>query len=311
MNLPLVSVIIPNYNYANYVLIAIKSVLGQTYKNLECILVDDGSTDNSVELASKIEDKRFLILKKTNGGLSSARNEGMTVSKGEFIAFLDADDYWSAEKIENQMTIFQTTQVDIVYSKKNFVIDNEIRTNDYFVNKLDVLDFVGRNPIDGSASSLIMKRQVYLKVGLFDLNLRSHEDADYWYRCVSNKFKFGYSNNADVYIRKHKNSMSTLNNTMFFSGIILMDKILEDFFNKGYNKLYSKKEIILVVSKKMKELRWKARDSNRIDLIGLTYLYGIRNFGLSFITYKNNRKDLWYDFVNFFIKSKAIHNSNR
>ncbi len=90
---PLISVILPTYNRGYIVERAIKSVLNQTYKNLELIIVDDGSTDNTEEIVKSIEDKRIIFLKhKKNKGASSARNTGIKNSKGEYISFIDSDD---------------------------------------------------------------------------------------------------------------------------------------------------------------------------------------------------------------------------
>ena len=94
MNNFLVSIIVPCYNQAQYFTEALQSVLDQTYKNWECILVNDGSTDHTEEIAlewSKIDD-RFVYIKKENGGLSSARNSGIEIAKGDYLQFLDADD---------------------------------------------------------------------------------------------------------------------------------------------------------------------------------------------------------------------------
>ena len=93
ITLPLVSVIVPIYNVENYLKKCIDSILCQTYSNLEIILVNDGSTDNSLEICNSYKDDRIIILNKENGGLSSARNSGLEVMTGEYIFFLDSDDW--------------------------------------------------------------------------------------------------------------------------------------------------------------------------------------------------------------------------
>ncbi|HCA58980.1 MAG TPA: hypothetical protein DEP46_13490, partial [Blastocatellia bacterium] len=102
---PLVSAIIPNYNYARYVGEAVESALGQTYPNIEVIVVDDGSTDNSLEVLEQYRD-RIKIIAQKNSGVCVARNRGVAESEGEYIAFLDADDVWLPEKIEKQVEKF-------------------------------------------------------------------------------------------------------------------------------------------------------------------------------------------------------------
>ena len=115
MNKPLISIIIPCYNQGKYLSDTLLSVFQQTYKNWECIIVNDGSTDNSEEIALEwcAKDKRFYYVKKENGGLSSARNMGLKIVKGEYIQFLDSDDLLDEKKFENKIQLFNN-KVDIV-----------------------------------------------------------------------------------------------------------------------------------------------------------------------------------------------------
>ncbi|HZF73410.1 MAG TPA: glycosyltransferase family A protein, partial [Gemmatimonadaceae bacterium] len=90
----LISIVIPCYNRAHIVRETIDSVLAQTYRNFEVILIDDGSTDNTREVVSSYDDRRIRYFYKANGGLSAARNSGLDSARGEFVAFLDSDDVW-------------------------------------------------------------------------------------------------------------------------------------------------------------------------------------------------------------------------
>lgn len=109
MSEPLVSIIIPVYNVEKYITKCIQSVLDQTYKNFEAIIVDDGSPDNSIRIAKALvgNDPRFVFLKKENGGLSSARNFGLDHTTGDYIAFLDSDDYLAADCFEQNINLFK------------------------------------------------------------------------------------------------------------------------------------------------------------------------------------------------------------
>lgn len=114
--IPLVSVIIPVFNTEKYLQKCVKSVQLQTYKNLEIILVNDGSTDRSGVLCNKLEiqDKRITVIHKNNGGLSSARNAGLKVSNGEYVVFLDSDDWIEKETIEFAYANMRITSADLV-----------------------------------------------------------------------------------------------------------------------------------------------------------------------------------------------------
>ena len=107
---PLVSVVICNYNYAGYISEAIESVLDQTYTDFELIIVDDGSTDNSVEIINHYSDPRIRKILQENCGQAAAFNTGITLSSGKYIAFLDSDDYWSSNKLSLVMDTFSGTQ---------------------------------------------------------------------------------------------------------------------------------------------------------------------------------------------------------
>ena len=115
MTNPLISVIIPTYNREKTILRSVMSVLNQTYKNLELIVVDDCSTDNTIDILKKIKDNRLIILKHyENRGQNAARNTGIIAAKGEFIAHHDSDDVWHLDKLEKQLSIFFTVETDIL-----------------------------------------------------------------------------------------------------------------------------------------------------------------------------------------------------
>lgn len=110
----LVSVIIPTYNRAGLIARSAKSVLNQTYKNLELIIVDDGSTDDTEDIVQTLNDERVIYIKQTNQGACAARNNGIDHAKGEFIAFQDSDDVWHVDKLEKQIKCLKETGADLV-----------------------------------------------------------------------------------------------------------------------------------------------------------------------------------------------------
>ena len=115
----LISIIVPVYNVEKYVAECIESIIKQTYQNLEILLIDDGSTDNSGKICDKYaeKDKRIKIIHKENGGVSSARNLGLDLAQGEYIAFIDSDDFVSNKYIESLYSAIEHKDAEIVLSK--------------------------------------------------------------------------------------------------------------------------------------------------------------------------------------------------
>lgn len=139
-NNPLVSIIVPIYNVEQYIMRCLKSLLSQTYENIEIILVDDGSTDNCGELCDIIHKKypdKIIVVHKQNGGLSDARNIGLKIAKGSYIAFVDSDDFISNKMIEIMVSNLQKYNVDMVcvnfqeFSDDTLIISLKIMKNIY------------------------------------------------------------------------------------------------------------------------------------------------------------------------------------
>ena len=132
MNCPLVSVIIPTYNGSRFIRETIQSVLDQTYNNLEIMVVDDGSTDDTSLIVKSITDQRITYIQQKNAGVSPARNHGITVSKGDYIAFLDHDDVWLPCKLEKQLSLFeQNPKVALIYSDAFIINENNFIMGKY------------------------------------------------------------------------------------------------------------------------------------------------------------------------------------
>ncbi len=129
MNKGLVSIIIPTYNRANLVIRAIESALNQTYRNIELIVIDDGSKDQTPQIISQIKDPRIRYIRyEENRGASHARNVGLSLAKGEFISFLDSDDEFLPQKIEKQLEAFEKSEnVGAVYCDTYLLFENKRR----------------------------------------------------------------------------------------------------------------------------------------------------------------------------------------
>jgi glycosyltransferase involved in cell wall biosynthesis len=158
-DLPLVSVVIPTYNRCDFLNNAILSVLEQTYQNIEIIVVDDGSTDNTAMMLKKFE-KKIIYIKKKNGGLGSARNTGMKYSKGKYVALMDSDDSCDPNRISFQVTYLECENKSILcssdfsaYDGVKLVEQSHIKTY-YSILKKHVNGF---NDIYGKVDKLICK----------------------------------------------------------------------------------------------------------------------------------------------------------
>ncbi len=194
MKTPLVSVIIPVYNVKETLREALTSVLTQTYASLEIIIVDDGSTDNSLAVIENIDDPRIQIHHQENRGLAAARNAGIHQAQGEFIAFLDSDDLWQPEKIEKQVTqLLSHPEVGVSFTRSEFITAEGLPIGTYTNAKwtdITALDIALTNPPSNGSTVLIRRKTlddiVLLGAGpqpqYFDEQLRHCEDIECWLR---------------------------------------------------------------------------------------------------------------------------------
>lgn len=183
-NKPLISIIIPTYNGSQTVLRAINSALNQTYQNIEIIVVDDKSTDNTVEIVKKVKDKRVkLLVHSENRYGSAARNTGMKASKGDYIALLDDDDEFMLDRIEKlypriNSEYLAVTSDYLLYESGSW---RRVSKNQ---DKQTVSDFLLINSTIGGCSIMIDRRILKL-VGYFDETFIRHQDIEYVLRIAS------------------------------------------------------------------------------------------------------------------------------
>lgn len=185
----LVSVIIPTYNRGELISAALDSVINQTYKELEIIIVDDNSSDNTFNVVEKycnLDTRINYIKNNKNLGGGGARNIGIKASSGDYIAFLDSDDIWYPEKISRQMSEFQKNPlVQAVFS--NYIM-SQYETNEVVANNNSAIScspskiFTGNYL--GTTSSMIAKKETLIKIGMFDSQLRSCQDWDIYIRLI-------------------------------------------------------------------------------------------------------------------------------
>ena len=177
----LVSVIIPVYNYERYLAEAVESVLKQTHQHLEVIVVDDGSTDRSGEVAKSFADRGVRYCQQAHAGIGPARNKGVELAQGEFIAFLDADDRWPLEKTERQLNAFNSDPaLEMVFGQAVQLHNGPEWEAGVRDNKLPAAGMVpGMVP-----GTMIIKRDSFFRVGQFKGELKVGEFIDWYARAV-------------------------------------------------------------------------------------------------------------------------------
>ena len=158
---PLVSVVIPMYNVEQYICSAIQSVLDQSYKNFELLLIDDGSPDYSVTLAKSFSDPRITIISQQNRGLAGARNTGIHEACGKYIALLDADDLWAPNKLELHVKHLESRpEIDISYCPSLFMDEEDQLIGLGQFPKLTNIsnqEILCRNPVGNGSAAVIRK----------------------------------------------------------------------------------------------------------------------------------------------------------
>ena len=186
MTRPHFSVIIPAYNAEATLASTVQSVLDQSFTDFEVIIVDDGSKDDTVRLALKLcaKDLRIRTVSQPNGGVSQARNFGATLAKGQFLAFLDADDQWSSDKLERHHALHEgDPMLDASFARVEFCADQDGQLlagrtiSSLPEGYLDIADVVIENPV-GTASNFVINREVYEDLGGFDEDMRYAEDQE-------------------------------------------------------------------------------------------------------------------------------------
>lgn len=216
---PLVSIIVPVYNVEKYLEKCITSILKQTYLNLEVILVDDGSSDASPALCDDYEkkDSRVKVIHKLNGGLSSARNSGLDICNGDYICFIDSDDWIHPDTIRNCIEVFEIKEIDIVciagqkVSENGFVekcfsyySSGTILDSKQVVKKI-LLDEIGSQAVQG------IYRSSCWKAVRFPLN-QLYEDIPTVYRAFNNARKIYFIDEMFYFYRVNMNSISYSSN---------------------------------------------------------------------------------------------------
>ena len=228
--MPQISVIIPTYNAEDTIVETIQSVRQQTFQDFEIIVINDGSQDKTVELLQTIKDERLQVFSYENGGLPAARNRGISHATGQFIAFLDADDLWTADKLELQLkALQQNPAAGVTYSWTCFMeVDEQGKAASFLPSpqysfagnvyqNLLVSDFIH------SGSNTLIRREAIESTGEFDPILKSCEDWDYWLRLAS-KWHFVVVPKHQILYRRTSGAMSSKVEVMKKEALIAIEK---------------------------------------------------------------------------------------
>ncbi len=261
-SLALISVIVPCYNQEDYIDECLESVYNQTYPHWECIIVNDGSTDESEKIIKKwvALDKRFIYHKQNNAGLSSTRNKGLEIAKGEYIQLLDGDDTLSLQKFEKQIQLFTDT-IDIIICDY-FPIDNDtgsFRKDRYLTPFPDILnykkDIVTRweNTLSIPCHCVLFRSALIYNTPhiFFDITLPNHEDWLFWVQLFYKSKQITFSQEAFAHYRIRKDSLCADVNAMNKGFLIAAEKVI-DFF-----KDENEKEFMNYANQKLKEVKNK------------------------------------------------------
>ena len=186
--MPIISVIIPTYNAEHTILKTIESVQQQTFSDFSLLVINDGSTDQTLELLNSIKEPRLKIFSYENSGVSVARNLGISHADGDFISFIDADDLWTSDKLELQIAALQQhSKAGVAYSWTQFIdeqgesffSDEPIFFEGNVYPKLLIRNFLA------SGSNPLIRRQAIESIGKFDPALTHGEDWDFWLRLAA------------------------------------------------------------------------------------------------------------------------------
>ena len=231
--------------------------MSQTYNNLEFIVIKDGSKDNSLEVLANFGDKIRVVSQK-NKGVSRARNHGVEISDGEYLAFLDADDVWLPEKLEKQFEKFaEDEQIGLVHCSMTLINPNdqpirEICNGQEGWVAEEFLRFE-RGVVIGAGSTALVKREIFTEVGGFDYRLSTAADWDFCYR-VAGRYKIGFVKEPLVLYRMHNSNMH---------GNI---KVMEHDMLLGFEKAFSEN------TKDLQKIRKKCYGNLHLTLAG-SYFY--------------------------------------
>ncbi|MEQ8381118.1 MAG: glycosyltransferase [Coleofasciculus sp. A1-SPW-01] len=208
--MPKISVIIPVYNGKETIKETITSVLNQTFSDIEILVINDGSTDGTLEVVDSIQDPRLNVFSYANAGLAASRNRGFALARGDYVSFMDADDLWTPDKLEAQFKALQATpQAAVAYSWTDYIDEfgHFLYPGSHVTETGDILAKLLLNNVLENGSNALIRKQALQEVGGFDESLTAAEDWDMWLRLAS-RYHFVAVPSAQILYRQPVHSMS-------------------------------------------------------------------------------------------------------
>jgi glycosyltransferase involved in cell wall biosynthesis len=231
---PTISIIIPAYNVARFIRETLDAVFAQTFTDYEAIIINDGSPDtNELDNAIQPFQDRIVYVKQSNRGAAAARNRGLEIARGEFVAFLDADDLWSTRYLEEQLNFLKSGGFDLVYADALIVGDSPLAGRTFMETAPSNGAVTAHSLLDATCniitSGVVSRRDLILGCGGFDETLRNSHDFDLWVRLAKSGARLGYQRNVLLSYRCHDNSLSgdAINNVV--RQIRVYEKILHSY----------------------------------------------------------------------------------
>jgi len=275
-----ISIIMPTYNYGIFIGESLRKLQKQTYQNWECVIVDDGSMDNTKEIVANfvIEDKRFIYIYQENQGVSAARNLGLKEIRGDYVQFLDADDYLADDKLEKNIRLIKEEKLDLVYNDECwFTLDKnrQIIPQKTLFKKVNIqedytermIQFISSNPF--AINNPLFSKVLLEKVGVFQTDIHLGEDWLLWFQIAYTNPRIGKSKDVLVYIQLHninKKQRKYLQSQIRVRNMMATYRLSEDLQYVNQKRKYW----------------YLTNHSNKKYLIHLTLFYTIKYFLFAF-----------------------------
>ena len=252
-NFSLVTIGIALYNHEKYIVECLESVINQTYKNIEIIVIDDGSEDNSYEIAKRVlegqTNRPYVLKTRSNIGMCNTLNEITYLANGEYISFIGSDDFWHPEKIAKQVDYLDSHSNEALVHGNSFVVDeesqiySELNYSCKINSGLQLFESILNGKGGINTPNHLYRTSVYEKIGKYDSQFR-FEDTDFWLR-LSKVFNVGFIDEKLSYYRIHTKNLSANNNLLKFYNdeiVKIYQKNVDDpiLLNKALMRMYRK-----------------------------------------------------------------------